>query len=338
MTMSDVSSPGFLPFESSWSLPNGFGSGELDPAPGLPSELGHHQVAFQPMSEGCGLFRAQLNLNRPVLITGTVISPAPFLLLRVPLAGRAKVELQGDRVIDETPEGCGLYLHARLGRTCCIEQKSDEFGDVIAPMISVDRLRLMLDGLRLPAIMERFLDGRGDDFVATLKMSAAMRYLGQQLQASPYAGDLGNLYRQGKLLELLAGILSDLDDTTPAHRRISRAEQAQVATVCDMLRLDLAHPPTLEALAYYVGLPQRRLSEVFREITDMTIPHWIMHERLAVAADYLQKGDLPIKEIAHRLGYSQVSSFTAAFSRRYGCPPAEYRKALVSVHPVVNAK
>ncbi|MBI3446037.1 MAG: helix-turn-helix domain-containing protein [Magnetospirillum sp.] len=39
-----------------------------------------------------------------------------------------------------------------------------------------------------------------------------------------------------------------------------------------------------------------------------------------------------MKEISHRLGYAQVSTFTTAFSRHYGCPPADFRKSRMTRH------
>ena len=35
---------------------------------------------------------------------------------------------------------------------------------------------------------------------------------------------------------------------------------------------------------------------------------------------------LSLAQIAHRVGYSHVSNFTTAFSRRYGAPPLRYRR------------
>jgi AraC-like DNA-binding protein len=329
--------PPFLPFISTWSLPNGFGSGDMDPSPALPQEFGTHQVSFQPLGEDCGLFQANVQFDRQVRITGTVASERPFLLLRLPQAGRVRIGLHGDEALTETPEGYGLFLHGRVGDQCDIEQNPNEASNVVAPMISVDRLRSMLAGMRVPTVIERFIDGHGDNFVASPKMSAAMRRLGHQLNTCPYTGDLGNLYRQGKLFEVVAGVLDDLDDRLQPRRPTVGAERSTVAAVCDLLLADLAHPPTLEVLARGVGLPQRRLAEIFRTVTGLTVVEWVLRQKLAQAADLLREGRLPVKEIAWRLGYSQVSTFTAAFTRQFGVPPAGYRRTVVSKHAVVGA-
>lgn len=322
----------FLPFTSTWSLANGFGEGDQDSGQPLPDAFGTHRVGFQSFGEGCGMFDATVLFTEPVKVVGTVTSERPFLLLRLPLAGRVEVSMQGQESVNETPEGYGLFLHGRGGDQCTIMQKSGECSDLVAPMIAVDRLRDMLNGIRIPAVIAKFINGHTDNFVAAPKMSAAMRRLARQIKASPYTGDLGNLYRQGKLFEVVAGVLGDLDDRGHPSQPVIGREQTKVADICDLLRLDLAHPPSLETLALKAGLSQRRLAEIFREVTGLTVIEWFVRQKLLLGADLLREGCLPVKEIAHRLGYSQVSTFTAAFSRQFGCPPASYRKSAVSQH------
>ena len=331
-----VAAPPFIPFTSTWSLPSGFAETDMDPACQLPDALGSRRVSYQTFGDGCGLFDATVLFSEPVNVEGMVTSERPFLLLRLPLAGRVDVSMSGHETVNETPERYGLFLHGRGGDKCCIVQKPGERSDLVAPMIAVDRLRGMLDGIRVPAVIAKFIDGHADNFVAAPKMSAVMRRLASQLRASPYTGDLGNLYRQGKLFEVVAGILGDLDDRGHPRQPVIGVERARVAAICDQLRLDLAHPRTLESLAREAGLSQRRLAETFREVTGLSVIEWVLWQKLLLAAELLREGRLPVKEIAHRLGYSQVGTFTTAFSRQFGVAPAGYRRAVVSHHPVTG--
>ncbi len=337
MTLSPVAvAQPFLPFTSTWLLPNGFGEGDQDPALRLPDAFGTHRLAYLSFGEGCGMFDASVLFTQPVKVVGTVTSECPFLLLRLPLAGRVEVSIQGQESVSETPEGYSLFLHGRGGDECIIEQKPGECSDLVAPMIALDRLRDMLDGIHVPPPIAKFIDGCTDNFVAAPKMSAEMRRLARQLKASPYTGGLGNLYRQGKLFEVMAGVLGDMDDRSHPRRPVADGERARVVAICDLLQLDLAHPPTLESLAREAGLSQRRLTEIFRDVTGMTVLEWVLRQKLLLAAGLLREGHLPVKVIAHRLGYSQVSTFTTAFSRQFGVAPAGYRQAVMSHHAVTG--
>jgi two-component system response regulator YesN len=47
--------------------------------------------------------------------------------------------------------------------------------------------------------------------------------------------------------------------------------------------------------------------------------------RMERAAELLTSTDLPVREVAARVGYRQPAQFAKAFARRHGVAPTEYR-------------
>jgi AraC-like DNA-binding protein len=45
-----------------------------------------------------------------------------------------------------------------------------------------------------------------------------------------------------------------------------------------------------------------------------------------MAKEFLGNNQMPISEIAERLGFSDPSSFSQAFKRWHGCSPLKYRQ------------
>jgi transcriptional regulator GlxA family with amidase domain len=45
---------------------------------------------------------------------------------------------------------------------------------------------------------------------------------------------------------------------------------------------------------------------------------------MAVAKDLLRRQDLSVGEVAERVGYASASTFSTAFTRHVGQPPARY--------------
>nr|WP_246702097.1 helix-turn-helix transcriptional regulator [Xanthobacter sp. SG618] len=88
---------------------------------------------------------------------------------------------------------------------------------------------------------------------------------------------------------------------------------------------DIAHPPRIEDVALAVGLSQRRLNEVFREVFEASPLQCMVRWRLDLARQLLASGELSVKQVAHRLGYAHVSNFSLAFTRRFGHPPSGER-------------
>lgn len=82
------------------------------------------------------------------------------------------------------------FLHGRGGDACSLDHPAGEVCDVVSPLISEERLRAMLAGMRLPRMFQRFIDGHTDNRVASARISATLRRLGAEFHSNPYRGDL----------------------------------------------------------------------------------------------------------------------------------------------------
>ena len=69
----------------------------------------------------------------------------------------------------------------------------------------------------------------------------------------------------------------------------------------------------------------RHLSRIFKAVTGSTIHSYVQQVRIERAKPLLISTDLPAREIAQMLGFSNASHFSAEFSRRVGCTPSQYR-------------
>lgn len=83
--------------------------------------------------------------------------------------------------------------------------------------------------------------------------------------------------------------------------------------------------PRIQAVAEAAGMSprtiQRRLAEA-----GLTYKGLVSASRLRLAKAWLTESDLPIAEIAVRLGYVEASNFSRAFRRETGVSPAAYRR------------
>jgi AraC-like DNA-binding protein len=79
---------------------------------------------------------------------------------------------------------------------------------------------------------------------------------------------------------------------------------------------------TVATLAREAGLSRTRFSERFRELVGATpIGHLTAH-RMALAAEALESGALPLARIAERAGYDSAKVFARAFRRWSGAAPS----------------
>lgn len=85
--------------------------------------------------------------------------------------------------------------------------------------------------------------------------------------------------------------------------------------------------PTVGELAEMTALSERHLLRVFKQAKGVSLVNFIRQARLERARQLLDS-DLPLKEVAYRLGFSSHASFTTAFGREMDVTPGEYRREL----------
>jgi AraC family transcriptional regulator len=85
--------------------------------------------------------------------------------------------------------------------------------------------------------------------------------------------------------------------------------------------------PTLSELADICNVSIRQLTRGFRASRNCSIGEYIASRRIDGARQLLAS-NAPIKEIAHRLGFTSTGNFSTAFRRATGVSPREYRAAL----------
>ncbi|MDE1570796.1 helix-turn-helix transcriptional regulator [Aquabacter sp. P-9] len=303
--------------DSRWMLPNGFDSLDLPShAPGLPDsvvQVSYPQFSLRP---GLEVYTFEARVRAPVNLTYEVLTGEPYLWLALNFCGRNLY------VHDGGMEGAILPASSHFAM---LRDPSSTFhygpGHHVTSGMAVTPARLeeMLQGQRPSRTIAAFLDGTFDPFIASAAPTAAMRTIAEQIARNPYRGGMETLYLEGKAFEMLAEYLSAFcEDAAPAPS--GRARRLALAAR-EILMADPAHPPRIEEVAAQVGLSQRRLNEVFRDVFGASPLQCLVRWRLDLARQWLSTGDLSVKQVAHRLGYAHASNFSLAYTRRFGHPP-----------------
>ena len=84
---------------------------------------------------------------------------------------------------------------------------------------------------------------------------------------------------------------------------------------------------TLTELSRRFYLSPNRLIEVFSGDTGRTPYAYLMEYRLARARELLLNTDLSAAQIAAQVGFGSASNFGYQFTRAYGQPPLQFRRA-----------
>ena len=83
---------------------------------------------------------------------------------------------------------------------------------------------------------------------------------------------------------------------------------------------------SVSELARLVNLSDSRLGHLFAIQVGIDLDTFLRNARLEKAAELLRETELPIKEIADRVGYHHASSFDRGFKHKFKLEPAGYRR------------
>jgi len=133
-----------------------------------------------------------------------------------------------------------------------------------------------------------------------------------------------------ELLADAAGLLlrsfADLFSPRRVERRLpSRSAEHLLRRAKLFVRDNLDRPITLAQVAEYLHVSERHVSRIFAEGIHESFNVFVRRERIRQAAYLLRHTDDAVKDIAERTGFATVHSFTRAFARELGVPPARYR-------------
>jgi AraC family transcriptional regulator, transcriptional activator of pobA len=132
-------------------------------------------------------------------------------------------------------------------------------------------------------------------------------------------------YRQAVLAHLsllLIDVARLAGDVVGDLRRSGEPLLAEVFTAIDRHR---GEPLSLRDVARELGMTPGHLTTVVRRRTGRTVQGWIIERRMAEARTLLSDTELPVAEVARRVGMSDPGYFSRLFRRTHGTSPRVWR-------------
>ena len=97
--------------------------------------------------------------------------------------------------------------------------------------------------------------------------------------------------------------------------------------IAEYIRKNFSGVISVKKIAAEFGISPQSVQRIFqRNINGLTPGKLIRKQRLILAEELLLRTDFSLQEIADKCGFSTAFSFSRAFCREYGIPPAQFRK------------
>jgi AraC-like DNA-binding protein/quercetin dioxygenase-like cupin family protein len=122
-------------------------------------------------------------------------------------------------------------------------------------------------------------------------------------------------------------ILEQLRRAIPISGALPWPTHPALLALCENLYADPADAHDSDYWGHEIGMSSRSLTRRFEREVGMSLRSWRQRLRLFRAIEFLGS-DLPITEIAFRLGYSSASAFIFMFRSEMRVSPLQYRRNL----------
>ncbi len=147
-----------------------------------------------------------------------------------------------------------------------------------------------------------------------------------RMHEKPEMNYVGDLYRQGVLLEFLS--LTMEATQTPEQRMERRNEyspEVYIRRSVDFIHYNYATINVTD-IVEYVGYTRSYFSSQFRKYMGVSPQEYLMNYRMEQSCRLLRETGLPMQEVGKRVGYEDPLNFSRAFRRAKGVSPTDYRK------------
>lgn len=282
-------------------------------------------MEYHDITDGIGFYRLEVQSDRDFTLSAAEHSPTDMLILGCILAGSGRIAAEGSEDQEWRDSG-RLYALTPFGRRTNYHVTAGAMWRSTALKVDariVDRVA----NDYVPAVVREAVSNGGAPISTSIPLAPALARVAEDLVRPVYCGRMAELYRESKVLKLLALQFDALAEEPAEQRQLTARELARVRDAHDRLLSELGQTPGLQELATAVGLSPKRLNLGFRLLYGQTVFELLRDARLDAARKLLtERPDLPLKQIAWTVGYAQATNFISAYRRRFGVPPGRHKR------------
>jgi AraC-like DNA-binding protein len=130
------------------------------------------------------------------------------------------------------------------------------------------------------------------------------------------------------VLELIEKLLPSITEYQPALKINAALKKAHLSTIeraKEFITQNFTQDISLKEVATYSYVSAFHFSRIFKTFTSFSPHQFLLHIRLKNAELLLKNTELPVSDIAFSSGFNSLEHFTAAFCKKYSCPPSRFR-------------
>ncbi|KRL98258.1 AraC family transcriptional regulator [Levilactobacillus hammesii] len=156
------------------------------------------------------------------------------------------------------------------------------------------------------------------------QVNATMRQFWQMIKSFLPGFTYNSVFYVSQVLGVMLATLAlgDTDQQTSTHGG------SYVDAAIHYIYQHIDEPIKLADVADHLGISTSYLSRKFKEVVNSSVIAFITTIKMKRASHYLQYTNVPIQQVAQRLGYTDSYYFSRVFKKEFGLSPRHFRNKL----------
>lgn len=291
----------------------------------IPADMGTGQISQVVTKQGAVVSDWKMNYFSDMNVQG--INGEEYIQLLFCLNDGVSWNIADSRqsVSIQKGESCIYCGHGKMEYICYPKGNEFLFKNIKLPLSYFHQILTdYFENSEIDAYKKKLSGG-----ISRIKITPYMEHIFAELRDfTQYRGGLGYLFLESKIFELLSVYLSEvleLSILASGCISISKSDRDAIIEAKRIIDGRLAFAPGCEELARKVGLSTSKLTKGFSSVFGMSVHAYVIDQRLEKAAGLLLESGLNVSQVAALVGYSKPSNFAAAFKKKYGVIPKNYK-------------
>ncbi|WP_151949480.1 helix-turn-helix domain-containing protein [Aliarcobacter butzleri] len=284
----------------------------------FPLEIGTDYMEKIYIQDGFLFSKTNYNIEKPIFLEAK--QEERKFVITISLKGNTTYINTGDKKIIPFKEGF---------TTISMFENTQGFREFKDKQINQIRLILSESFLRRnfqKSLVEKYFFNKQNLQLIDFRLTSIQsQFLLNDILNCSLVGELANIYKQGKIFELLSLEISKLQKNED-DIFLDDYDRSAILKAKEILLNNLQNPPSIVTLAKIVHLSEVKLKRGFKQIYKTSPYQLLVSHKMNLAKNMLESGEYNINEIALQVGYKFANNFTNAFYKEFKIRPKDILK------------
>ncbi|WP_201522980.1 helix-turn-helix domain-containing protein [Aliarcobacter butzleri] len=284
----------------------------------FPLEIGTDYMEKIYIQDGFLFSKTNYNIEKPIFLEAK--QEERKFVITISLKGNTTYINSGDKKIIPFKEGF---------TTISLFENTQGFREFKDKQINQIRLILSESFLRRnfqKSLVEKYFFNKQNLQLIDFRLTSIQsQFLLNDILNCTLVDELANIYKQGKIFELLSLEISKLQKNED-DIFLDDYDRSAILKAKEILLNNLQNPPSIVTLAKMVHLSEVKLKRGFKQIYKTSPYQLLVSHKMNLAKNMLESGEYNINEIALQVGYKFANNFTNAFYKEFKIRPKDILK------------